>query len=675
MKRLYAAICMLSVTLSFIFVAGSCVVEETPTAASRYERGFRPIINGVLDTSQEHMGVVALYNSQGAMCTGTLISPKVILTAGHCIDGFSISNLSVIFGDNISTGDWVSVDTAQVHPDYYAGGGYDAPENDIALVRMTQNAPSGIAPIPYLPEAYGLTSSDVGNPLVFVGFGTTGGGGQNTRKYYFEGNLGLVCDGPNTCSYGGASVAPRTIAYSNQEGGPCSGDSGGPALVEIGGQEYVAGVTSYGDQNCTYFGVSTKVDKFQTFIEDFIGSTDPEDCINGTDDDGDGLVDCADPECAGESFCSGPAACEEPAGTLDCGQNITGTTSGGSQRFLDYSCFGEREVGPEIAYMLMAEVGSQVTVSMTPTAGIDLDLFLVPALTGTCDPDACTGSSTNGGTATEEITFTVDSGGTYILIDSYGTQGGSFSLTLDCDTSSEICDNSQDDDNDGKTDCADPDCASAISCQGMEEICDNQQDDDYDDLVDCDDPDCVSFFACQSTEQEICDNGRDDDGDGFRDCADPDCVSFAACQGAQEICNDGADNDSDGLIDCVDPDCRPDQACADIPPEDCQNGADDDGDTFIDCGDPDCRQAAHCSGRPTEVCFGAQDEDSDGLVDCADPDCFAHEDCRSDGGGKGGCECRAAGGRNLPPAGWTWLGLLALIGLIWVRRRGSSRAR
>src|SRR5262249_25026175 len=45
-------------------------------------------------------------------------------------------------------------------------------------------------------------------------------------------------------------------------GGPCEGDSGGPALLPSGapqGQQVVVGTTSYGDSNCTSYGVSMRV--------------------------------------------------------------------------------------------------------------------------------------------------------------------------------------------------------------------------------------------------------------------------------------------------------------------------------------------------------------------------------------------------------------------------------
>ncbi len=61
--------------------------------------------------------------------------------------------------------------------------------------------------------------------------------------------------------------------------------------------------------------------------------------------------------------------------------------------------------------------------------------------------------------------------------------------------------------------------------------------------------------------QEICGNGIDDDGDGLTDCEDPACTEYIDCY--ESDCNDGIDNDGDGLIDCDDPDCSNYENCDD----------------------------------------------------------------------------------------------------------------
>ena len=66
---------------------------------------------------------------------------------------------------------------------------------------------------------------------------------------------------------------------------------------------------------------------------------------------------------------------------------------------------------------------------------------------------------------------------------------------------------------------------------------------------------------------EICGNGTDDDGDGLVDCDDPACWQDSGCE---EICGDGFDNDGDGLVDLNDPDVDADGdgICVDTDPDD-----------------------------------------------------------------------------------------------------------
>jgi hypothetical protein len=89
-----------------------------------------------------------------------------------------------------------------------------------------------------------------------------------------------------------------------------------------------------------------------------------------------------------------------------------------------------------------------------------------------------------------------------------------------------------------------------------------------------------------------------------------------------EICDNGIDDDGDGFTDCDDFDCEGTVWC---PVEAyCNNGVDDDGDTLTDCDDPDCEDASVCTER---VCNDEVDNDGDTLTDCDDPDCADSSVC------------------------------------------------
>ncbi len=235
-----------------------------------------PIFNGSPDTNPAHMAVVYL-DTGSMLCTGTLISPEVVVTAGHCLDRVLASRVSVGFGSYTSSyggGDmvWYQASEVDVHPSYFGGDSYTPPRNDIALLRLSSNAPAEISPIPILPANLALTGADIGQDLEYVGFGDTETGASGTKLTYTA-TLNWVCTDPPGCAYDGGNVvgAPNTIGQSQQDGGTCVGDSGGPAFFLRSGKEYLAGVTSYGDMYCVKFGFSTKVDEFEAFIYDFVG--------------------------------------------------------------------------------------------------------------------------------------------------------------------------------------------------------------------------------------------------------------------------------------------------------------------------------------------------------------------------------------------------------------------
>ena len=91
----------------------------------------------------------------------------------------------------------------------------------------------------------------------------------------------------------------------------------------------------------------------------------------------------------------------------------------------------------------------------------------------------------------------------------------------------------------------------------FESSCSDNMDDDNDGKIDCTDEDCAMF--CMAGTFEICGDTMDNDGNDLVDCADPACAQTSECN--PEVCNDGIDNDSNGAIDCNDPICAGDAAC------------------------------------------------------------------------------------------------------------------
>jgi hypothetical protein len=282
----------IGLVLSVALVFSACGDREGPVIG----HFGTPIINGDFDNSSGHMAVVALTDYYG-LCTGTLITPDVILTAAHCVYGRNTSSFTVYFGTSLNNSTQRLVSEKLVHPSY------DDQDlvNDIALLRLSSQAPSSASPIPYLPKSKGISVLDVGGDLEFTGFGEDEYG-QAGVKLTIHNALNWVCTNSGGCNVGqGYYAAENTICYDENPGGPCSGDSGGPAFILRDGTEYVAGITSYGDQNCDYYGCSTKVDEFETFIIGFIGGALGAACSSASQCDSGYCVDgvCCENSCPG----------------------------------------------------------------------------------------------------------------------------------------------------------------------------------------------------------------------------------------------------------------------------------------------------------------------------------------------------------------------------------------
>ena len=415
---------------------------------------------------------------------------------------------------------------------------------DIALLKLKKAVPSNVAkPILPHPKWIGLSSASLPVDMEFVGFGFNekgafgqkltytgkvsqycGGFNENDSKKGCKGGsrmLGKSTGDPDVCGDGVTCCSARKGAlchpaagkvdgydeycycgeteyvliphggfFNDQsDGGPCQGDSGGPSFVKIGNVEYVAGVTSFGDAACAYYGVSTAVQDYYDWIISIapdVAKQYKEVCNNKIDDTGNGKVDCADPTCADDPACATEP--EKPA--VEICNNKQDDTGNGLTDCEDPYCASDPacKVRPK--------------VEICDNKQDDTGNGLIDCADPTCANDpAC---------ATKPEKPAV-----------------------------EICNNKIDDTGNGLIDCADPTCAADPACatkpeKPAVEICDNKQDDTGNGLVDCADPTCANLPVCNSYKPligEICDNGEDDDGDSLVDCDDPDCASAPFCTG------------------------------------------------------------------------------------------------------------------------------------------------
>ena len=270
-------------------------------------------------------------------CSGTLITDTVVLTAAHCLDTatrggsfIETSPLDLV----IYIGEDPSVDLiAHVYTvsDVEIYSSYDrrALTDDIALIKLDV-AVTEATPVPFLPASLALSSSDAGGTVNFAGFGQTETGSSGVLMQV-DGTIGGLGCAVSGCSSAGDTATQ--VSYSQPTSGPCFGDSGGPMFIERSGTAYVAGVTSYGDSNCTVYGVSTRPDAYETWINTFAGEpvdtgpvdTGPVDTSPPVDT---GPVDTGTASFCGDGTCDDGESCDGRSSTTACSSDCDGKTKG-----------------------------------------------------------------------------------------------------------------------------------------------------------------------------------------------------------------------------------------------------------------------------------------------------------------------------------------------------------
>jgi hypothetical protein len=199
------------------------------------------IINGERD-GQRHPYVGALVTKLDgenvAICTGTLISPRVFLTAGHCTDFIRDEGLPtfVSFDPTFDQGSALVRGRSHVFPRYRQVPGNGLPEFDAYDVGVVVlNRPVSTAKgYGRLPRAGLVERLERGQRLSAVGYGASGfdvGGGQPEPVYRdirYRATVRLVSTEDRV-----SDMFVKLSGASAGRGGEgtCFGDSGGPIFM------------------------------------------------------------------------------------------------------------------------------------------------------------------------------------------------------------------------------------------------------------------------------------------------------------------------------------------------------------------------------------------------------------------------------------------------------------
>ena len=185
------------------------------------------------------------------LCTGTLITPDWVLSAGHCgsVTGAAVASpaswppqlINVrIGGTTQSDGEERTASSVVVHPNYLATMGYD-----ISLIRLSQSSTMAPTQVAGAGERSIWTA---GTLETIVGWGATEEGGDLPDNLQ-EARVPITTD--QYCSGAYSDFDPATMVCAGfPQGGvdTCQGDSGGPMFGRTSaGALRVVGATSWGE--------------------------------------------------------------------------------------------------------------------------------------------------------------------------------------------------------------------------------------------------------------------------------------------------------------------------------------------------------------------------------------------------------------------------------------------
>jgi len=228
--------------------------------------GTARVLGGAPDTA--HPAVVALVSrpaaGAGAFCSGVLVAPRLVLTAGHCVLGATPAEVTVHVGASWETPDQIlGVEEIVVLPRFHGAPEEQRAGLDLAAVVLSDDA--GVAPVAY---AHSGGDALVGTDATVVGFGLADplddtSGGQRRAAVV---SVTSACD--------------RMLAFGDDTSGACDGDSGGALFVrDTGGRETLVALVSFGTRpGCAFPAWAVRTDTFGLWIDAMVAGLPDEVC-------------------------------------------------------------------------------------------------------------------------------------------------------------------------------------------------------------------------------------------------------------------------------------------------------------------------------------------------------------------------------------------------------------
>ncbi|CAH1782056.1 unnamed protein product [Owenia fusiformis] len=256
---------MIALLLSLVAAASAAPSEPVPAY-------FNPgpfIVNGDIADAHEFPHQLSLQSGTSHICGAVLTHPTWVITAAHCVtsSGYRVVAGATERNRYSASGQEQVSDVAEVimHPDFVQDGSRGFP-NDIALLRLATPINLNFARAT-IPLASG--STDFAGQLCDIsGWGDVTAGDGISATYLRKATLSILSNFECGLYWSQIRQSYHICIYDSRDRqGSCQGDSGGPMTCSEGGQDVVAGVTSWGVVGCLGMpNVYTRVATYRSWL-------------------------------------------------------------------------------------------------------------------------------------------------------------------------------------------------------------------------------------------------------------------------------------------------------------------------------------------------------------------------------------------------------------------------
>lgn len=221
------------------------------------------IVGGSEATGHEafsRMTAALLNVRENSLCTASILSSSILITAAHCLEGMRAEDFVVAFGLAVTRNKMVlrPVESFEAHPERPAEQMEVFNTRDLGLIRFYGGLPPGYVPARLLTSTRFLAD---GQETLLAGYGDSNGPERS--------GSGVLRSAVATIKKVDFTTTEILVDQSHGRGA-CHGDSGGPAYAMFNNQLYLFGVTSRGFNDpyndCSVDAVFTSLSSYRMWI-------------------------------------------------------------------------------------------------------------------------------------------------------------------------------------------------------------------------------------------------------------------------------------------------------------------------------------------------------------------------------------------------------------------------